>query len=627
MGKNSFNDKAKEKNNGMGHLPEWDLSAFYKSSDDPQIERDLQTIDASATAFAEKYKGKMAGLNAQELLACLQKADQDAVLETKLASYISLLSAKDLQEYSALEKGINQRLTDISTKTTFFMIEVSQIPAQKIQGMITEEPGLELYRVYLEKMVKMQPHMLGEEASNVASKMSMVGGQAWGSFFDQLDTRIRYHYRGQELTIEEVTNLRADPDRSVREDATKALYKGLNDHLWMFAYVTNTLSLKNAISDEMYRMPGPVADRNMSNNIDDAIVDAMNGSVTRGYPRVSHRYYEIVRQMLGLEKLKGWDRNAPLQKTAETKIPFDEAKKIVLDSYRSFSPALADIAQKFFDNNWIDAPVTKGKTSGAFSASCSVDTHPVVLLNYLGTPRDVATMAHELGHGCHQYLAAQHLKSEIASNTPLTIAETASVFGERVTFENLLAREQDPQKRIDLLAGKVNDMIGTVVRQNAFFNFEKELHATRKSKGMDLEPEEISKIYLKTQKEALGPAFDLDDAYGVEWAYIPHFIHTPYYVYAYVFGDCLVNSLYQKYQEADDKEAFAEKYIRLLEAGGSKPATELVKEFGLDLRDPGFWDGGMKAIEQLIDQLEAEIATVKASPAPKKKSASPKKKN
>jgi oligoendopeptidase F len=363
-------------------------------------------------------------------------------------------------------------------------------------------------------------------------------------------------------------------------------------------------------------MPNPVEGMNMYNNIDNDIVDAMNGAVNRSYPRIAHRYYEFLRQSLGLEKLKGWDRNAPLQAREESKISYGNAKKIVLAAYRSFSPRMADIAQKFFDNNWIDARVTPDKQSGAFSSPNSIDTHPVVLLNYLGTPRDVATMAHELGHGVHQYLAAKKLQSEMASNTPLTVAETASVFGERITFESLLALETDPENRIDLLAGKINDMINTVMRQNAFFNFEKKLHATRKEAGRDLEAKEINQIYLDTQKEMLGDAFDLDVKYGLEWSYIPHFIDSPYYVYAYPFGECFVNSLYRKYQEAEDKQEFAEKYIRMLESGGTKSAEELVKEFDLDLRDPSFWDGGMKAIEELMDRLEQEVAALPRKPSP-----------
>jgi oligoendopeptidase F len=410
---------------------------------------------------------------------------------------------------------------------------------------------------------------------------------------------------------EEILTLRGSPDRAVRQAATESLYEGLKRILWQTTYITNTLSLDNANDDDLRHMPGPVEGMNIMNNIDNDIVEAMNQAVNRAYPRVSHRYYELKRRILGLPVLKGWDRNAPLQTEEETKIPFDEAKAMVLESYNSFSSRMGQIAQRFFDGRWIDARVTEGKRTGAFASENSVDTHPVVFVNYLGSPRDIATLAHELGHGIHMVLAAEHLKSELAARTPLTIAETASVFGERVTFENLLACETDPQKRIIMLAGKINDMVNTVVRQNAFFNFEKEVHAARKSEGRDLESGEINAIYLKTQKEALGPAFDLDEDYGLEWSYIPHFIHHPYYVYSYVFGDCLVNSLYRKYQEAADKPAFAEKYIRMLEAGGSKPATELVTEFGLDLRDPAFWDGGMKAVEELIDQLEREIDSQK----------------
>lgn len=603
MTKATFNKATK-----VGNEPEWDLSAFYKSPTDPQIEKDIQALDAAKTAFAEKYKGNVADLSAAELLVCLQTVDRTATLGSKLGSYASLLKAKNQQKYSGFEKNLSQRLTDIGAKTIFFGLELANIPMKALQDKIAEEPGLELYRVYLEKAVKMQPYNLGEEAETVASKKNMSGSRAWINLFGELQTRTKFMYEGKELGQEEILKLRQNPDRAVREAATNSLYEGLNKELWLRTYITNILSLDHANSDELLHMPGPVEGRNLDNNIDNDIVEAMNQAVNRAYPRVSHRYYELVRKMLDLPKLKGWDRTAPLQTTEEEKIPYEDARKMVVEAYRAFSPLMGDIAQMFFDNGWIDARVTEGKRSGAFSASCSVDTHPAILLNYLGTRRDVATMAHELGHGIHQYLVAHYLKSEIAADTPLTIAETASVFGEMLTFEKLLAQEKDPQKRITLLAGKINDMINTVVRQNAFFNFEKELHATRKKEGRDLTSDKIGDIYLETQKAALGPAFDLDKEYGIEFSYVPHFINSPYYVYAYAFGECLVNSLYSKYQEADDKQAFAEKYIQMLSVGGSKAPADLVKEFGLDLHDPAFWDGGMKPIEDLIDQLEKELA-------------------
>jgi len=591
----------------LGALPEWDLSGLYSGVDDPQIENDIKSYDKLNDEFVEKYKGKVASFNSEELYNCIKDVESIANLANKLMIYAMLMSSKDQQKYSSFRKKISERLTNISIKTKFFELELAKTPIDEMKKKIDENPKLEMYRVMLEQSVKMQPHLLSEDTEQALLKKSLTGRDAWVNFFDELDSRIRFEYRGAILNLEEILNLRSNPDRNVREAATKAFYKGLQENLWIFTYITNTLSQDKTISDEMRNMPTPLHSRNMSNNISDEVVEAMNSAINKAYPRVSHRYYEILRRMLGVEKLKGWDRNAPIREVEEEKVPFDKAKEIVLDSYNKFSPKIASIVQKFFDNNWIDAPVTEGKRSGAFSMEAVVGGNPYNLLNYLGSRRDIATMAHELGHGVHQYLAEAYLKSDLVSDTPLTIAETASVFGERITFENILSQEKNSEVRISLLAGKINDMINTVVRQNAFFDFEKELHAKRKEQGEDLGFEQINEIYLRTQKEALGPAFDLDDDYGIEWTYVSHFIHTPYYVYAYAFGDCLVNSLYQKYIEAENKQEFVDKYIHMLEQGGSKSPTDLVKDFGLNLEDPKFWEGGMKAIEDLIDKLEEEL--------------------
>jgi len=594
-------------NNEFGDLQEWNLSDLYKGVDDPKIEEDTKKVDELSSKFADKYKGKIAKLNASELLECLHEVDALSAVESRLGIYASLMSSKHQQKYSAFERKIMKDLTDIGTKTIFFSLELAQIPEAEVQAKIAENKGLELYRVMLEGAVKMQPHQLGEEAEMALSKKSLSGRAAWSNFFDEVDSRIRFDYKGEKLSIEEVTKLRTKADREVRKEATDALYKGLKDNLWVFTYITNTLSQDADISNDIRKFPNPIRSRNLSNNISDETVEAMNKAINNAYPRVSHRYYKLLGEILGIEKLKGYDRNAPISQKEDSSVSYADAKAMVLDSYNGFSPSMAKIAEKFFDNDWIDAPVTEGKRSGAFAMPAVRGVHPYVMLNYLGTKRDIATMAHELGHGIHQYLADNYLESQMMADTPLTVAETASVFGERVTFENLLAKEKDPEVRISMLASKINDMVNTVVRQNAFFNFEKELHATRKNKGTDLESEEINAIYMKTQTEALGPAFDLDEDYGLEWAYIPHFIHSPYYVYAYAFGECLVNSLYQKYIEANDKQDFVRKYMHMLELGGSKSPNEMVKEFGLDLEDSSFWDGGMKAIEDLIDKLEEEI--------------------
>lgn len=602
----------------LGHVPEIDLSAYYSGIDDPQIEADIAEYERRKSAFSRQYRGRIASLTGVEMLACLQEDDGMDALGAKIGSYFGILQSKNLPKYEAVAKNISERLTKIGERTIFFGLELADFSQARVAELIAQEPGLEMYRVPLGNIVKMKKHMLGEEAETLYTRLGPLLSFPQ-ELFEMLDTETKFTMDGKECGVEEIVKIRAyDPDRETRKKAHDSFYRGLRETLGLRVRILNQISHANQIEDEVRNMPHPLASRNLSNNIPDEVIAAMNAAVNAAYGRVSHRYYDLKRQMLGLEKLTGYDRNAPLPlEEKEEKIHFSEAKEMVLDGYRAFSPRMADIAQMAFDSNWIDAAVTPGKRSGAFMSDMSVDHHPVMFMNYLGSSRDISTLAHELGHLAHARLAGQKLKSQgLTSGIPLTMAETASVFGERQVFEQVLARTTDPQKRVILLNEKINDMVNTVVRQNAFFNFEKQVHAARLSKKQDMTADEIGDIYLNTQKEALGPAFDLDRDYGIEWSYIPHFINSPYYVSAYAFGECLVNSLWRKYEEAENKEAFVQKYIELLEAGGSKSVMDAVKPFGLDLTDPGFWDGGMKPIEEMIDRLEAEWGALKPAQVP-----------
>jgi oligoendopeptidase F len=409
---------------------------------------------------------------------------------------------------------------------------------------------------------------------------------------------LRFDLRGETLTLEPTLNRLQDPDGAVRKDAAAALAAVFKDNLRTFTLITNTLSKDKEISDRWRGFEDVADSRHLANRVEREVVDAMVQAVADAYPRLSHRYYKLKARWFGRDALDFWDRNAPLPQADTRTIPWSEARDTVLSAYRGFAPAMADIAGRFFEGSWIDAPVRPGKAPGAFAHPTVPSAHPYVLVNYQGKPRDVMTLAHELGHGVHQVLAAPN--GALMAPTPLTLAETASVFGEMLTFRRLLDATGDQKQRRAMLAAKVEDMINTVVRQIAFYSFERKLHVERR-KG-ELTPDAICALWMSVQAESLGPSIRLGPGYETFWTYIPHFIHSPFYVYAYAFGDCLVNSLYGVYQRSPD--GFVERYFALLSAGGSKPYGELLAPFGLDAKDPGFWQIGLGMIEGMIAELE-----------------------
>jgi oligoendopeptidase F len=444
----------------------------------------------------------------------------------------------------------------------------------------------------------MRPHQLSEDLERLLHEKYVTGRAAWTRLFDETSAALRFTFQGAELTSAEVLAKLTDKDPVKRRDAAKSLGRVLGENERLFALITNTLAKDKAIEDGWRKFDRPVSARNRANLVEDEVVDALIEAVTGSYDRLSHRYYRLKARWFGVEQLPYWDRNAPLPEAADECISWDAARGAVLDAYGDFSPAMAEVGRRFFDEGWIDAPVRPGKAPGAFAHPTVPAAHPYVLLNYQGRVRDVMTLAHELGHGVHQVLAAD--QGYLLAATPLTLAETASVFGEMLTFRSLLDRETDPAKRKIMLAGKVEDMLNTVVRQIAMHCFETRLHDERREG--ELLPERIGEIWLETQAASLGPAIAFDEEYRHYWAYIPHFVHVPFYVYAYAFGDCLVNSLYAVYEEASD--GFAERYLDLLRAGGGKRHRELLRPFGLDASDPGFWKRGLALIERFVDELE-----------------------
>jgi len=587
------------KSEDLGDLPAWDLSDLYPGTDAPALARDLEQANGAAQAFQARYQNGLAALDGDALAEAI--GTYEAINERlgRIMSYAQLVHAGDMgdAETGRFYQNMQERTTEISTALLFFTLELNRLEEAELDAKLASA-ALARYRPWLCDIRAFREHQLSDELESLLHEKQVAGRAAWIRLFDETMADLRFDFQGERLTATEVLHKLTDHDGAVRKAAAKAFAAGLSGHLRTFALVTNTLAKDKEIEDKWRGFEAPVSSRNLANFVEDAVVDALVAAVKAAYPRLSHRYYQLKARWMGLERLPYWDRNAPLPEDLDRTIAWDEARSRVLGAYRAFSPDLADIGGRFFEHAWIDAPARPGKASGAFAHPTVPSAHPYLLLNYQGRTRDVMTLAHELGHGVHQVLAGP--QGHLMADTPLTLAETASVFGEMLTFRALLAAETDPARRKIMLAEKVEDMLNTVVRQIAFHEFERQVH-DRRRQG-ELTAGELGEIWLAVQRESLGPVLEFDDDYRIYWAYIPHFIHSPFYVYAYAFGDCLVNSLYAVYQ--DSAEGFAEKYLDMLRAGGTKRHKELLTPFGLDASDPGFWAKGLSVIEGLIDELE-----------------------
>ena len=589
----------------LGPLPEWDLSDLYAGLDDPTFARDLAAVEAECRSFAETYRGRIAAIaggdDAADTLGTAVAA-YEAIEDRmgRLMSYAGLVYSGDTIDPARAKfyGDTQERLTDASSDLLFFTLELNRVDDAVIDAA-TANPPLARYRPWLEDIRREKPHQLSDEVEKLLLEKSVTGRAAWNRLFDETIASLRFPLRGEDLTLEPTLNKLQDPDESLRRAAAEALSGVFRANLRVFTLITNTLAKDKEISDRWRRFADVADARHLANRVEPEVVAALVEAVTAAYPRLSHRYYRLKARWFGRETLAYWDRNAPLPKVEQRTIPWAEARETVLSAYTAFSPRMAEIARRFFDGGWIDAPVRPGKAPGAFAHPTVPSAHPYVLVNYQGKPRDVMTLAHELGHGVHQVLAAGN--GALMAPTPLTLAETASVFGEMLTFRRVLDATRDHRQRRALLAAKVEDMINTVVRQIAFYAFERKVHLARREG--ELTAEQICALWMSVQAESLGPAIRLDAGYEPFWAYIPHFIHSPFYVYAYAFGDCLVNSLYGVYQSAE--EGFVERYFALLSAGGTKPYGELLAPFGLDARDPAFWQIGLSMIEGMIAELEA----------------------
>ncbi|MBX3582111.1 MAG: M3 family oligoendopeptidase [Rhizobiaceae bacterium] len=589
----------------LGALPQWNLADLYPAIDAPELLADMERARADAVAFETRWKGKLAeaaqkGRDGQ-LGVALQDYEKLEELLGRIVSYAGLVYAGDTSDpkRTKLYGDVQEKMTDVSAHLLFFPLELNLIDDSLIERALDEDPLFGHYRPWVIDLRKDKPYQLEDRVEQLFHEKSVTGRGAWNRLFDETMTELRFDVGGEELLLEQTLNRLQDANGDTRREASEALARTFGKNLKTFTLITNTLAKDKEISDR-WRGFGDIADsRHLANRVERDVVDALAAAVREAYPRLSHRYYAMKARWLGMEQMNHWDRNAPLPETPQAVIGWDEARDTVLSAYGSFSPEMADIARTFFDRNWIDAPVRAGKAPGAFAHPTVPSVHPYVLLNYMGKPRDVMTLAHELGHGVHQVLAGG--QGALMASTPLTLAETASVFGEMLTFRSLLDSTTDPRERKAMLAQKVEDMINTVVRQIAFYEFERKIHTERR-KG-ELTSDKIGEFWLEVQKESLGPAIRLREGYETFWTYIPHFIHSPFYVYAYAFGDCLVNSLYAVYQNAE--HGFQDKYFEMLRAGGTKHHTELLKPFGLDASDPKFWQIGLGVISGLIDELEA----------------------
>ena len=580
-------------------LPVWSLNDLYASMEDPAIERDLEASKIGVEAFASAYKGKLAEIDGATLGKAIGEFEQLSEVLHKLMSYGQLLFAINVgdAEIGRFYQTLQEKVTDISTTSLFFTLEINRLENDVLDAQLND-PACAHYAPWLREVRAFRDHQLGDDMEALLHEKEVTGRTAWVRLFEETFADMRIPVDGEDLTLSDAMNLLSDKDGAKRKSAAQAFGKTLGENISLFSLITNTLAKDKAVEDRFRKYARPVSSRNLANQVEDDVVDALSSAVVDAYPDLAHRYYALKAKWFGTETLEYWDRNAPLPFDDSSLYSWDDAKSTVLDAYQAFTPQMAGIAADFFDKGWIDAAPRAAKDSGAFAHPVVPSVHPYVLLNFHGKARDVMTLAHELGHGVHQVLAAD--QGTLMADTPLTTAETASVFGEMLTFRSMLDGETDPARRKVLLAGKVEDMLNTVVRQIAFHQFETKVHDERKDG--ELSADRLGEIWMEVQTASLGPALTFDESYKNYWAYIPHFVHTPFYVYAYAFGDCLVNSLYGVFSEGH--EGFQQKYLEMLAAGGTKRHKELLSPFGLDASDPAFWKRGLDVVAGFIDELE-----------------------
>lgn len=592
--------QAKRSEPAADALPSWQLGDLYAGPEDARITADLDGARNQAQAFRAAFEGKLAALPPERLGLAIAGYEEISERLHRVMAYAQLWFAGDM---GAAERGqflqtMQEACNAVAAETLFFTLELNKIDDATLTRQIAA-PAVGRYAPWLRDLRIFRPHQLADDIEKLLHEKSVVGASAWSRLFDQTLAELRVAIDGEKLTLADALNRFDHPDTKVRRAAAKALGRSLHEKESVFALIINTLAKDKEIDDRWRNYPHPVAYRNLANRLEDEVVEALVTAVRDAYAELGHRYYRLKAGWFGRDRLDYWDRNAPLPGGDARIYTWEEAKALVLGAFARFDPRLAEIAGRFFACGWIDAAPRAGKDSGAFCHPVVPSAHPYVLLNFYGRPRDVMTLAHELGHGVHQVLAAP--RGTLMADTPLTLAESASVFGEMLVFRALLDQEASAESRRRLLAGKVESMLNTVVRQIAFHEFEKRVHEKRREG--ELSRDDLAGIWLDVQRESLGPAFHFDEEYRYYWSYVPHFIHSAFYVYAYAFGDCLVNSLYNIY--TDGHPEFTTKYIEMLAAGGTLRHKELLAPFGLDASDPGFWRRGIDVLVGLIDELDA----------------------
>jgi oligoendopeptidase F len=583
----------------LGPLPTWNLADLYEGKDDPVLKADLEIAERDAKAMHEQLAGKVAELEGPALAHWIREFEALDERLGRVMSFAYLVYAGDMGDPAngRFLQGIQEKATAISSDLLFFTLELNRLPDEQLDRLL-QDAGVAHYRPWLRDVRAFREHQLSDDLERLLHEKQVAGRASWNRLFDESMAALRFTIQGREMTSAEALHCLSEASQPLRREAAHVIGDVLGSNIRLFGHITNTLAKDKEIEDRWRRYPQPWSARNLGNHVEDEVVDALVAAVKASYPEISHRYYALKARWFGGDRLDYWDRNAPLPDEDDRVITFPQAQEIVLDAYGRFAPELASIGRGFFEKRWIDAPTRPGKSPGAFAHPTVPSAHPYILLNYLGKQRDVMTLAHELGHGVHQVLAAS--QGHLMADTPLTLAETASVFGEMLTFQALLAETTEPKTRKAMLASKVEDMLNTVVRQIAFYEFERQVHSERRQG--ELSSERLGEIWLGVQTESLGPALRFDERYNVYWSYIPHFVHSPFYVYAYAFGDCLVNSLYAVYQ--DSEAGFAAKYLDMLRAGGTKRHKELLAPFGLDATDPAFWRRGLKMLAGFIAELE-----------------------
>jgi oligoendopeptidase F len=591
----------------LGDLPGWDLGDLYPGRDAPELADALEDVAARARSFSEQYAGTLAKADGAAMATAVETYEELQEILGRIGSFAFLTYATEMSDQSVGQffQNMQEKLNAVTTDLLFFTLELNRIDDEVLEAKFAEAPGFARFRPWVRDVRSFREHQLADDIEKLLHEKEVAGRGAWVRLFDETMSNLRFPMANAEsgeiedVTSEEVLHLLSGKDAGLRREAALSLAKVFGENVRLFALITNTLAKDKDIEDRWRSFADPADSRHLANQVEGEVVSALAEAVKAAYPGMSHRYYTLKARWMGQETLDFWDRNAPLPEDDDRIVPWPEAVDTVLKAYGEFSPEMADLGKRFFDNDWIDVPVRPGKMSGAFAHPTVPGAHPYLMLNYQGKSRDVMTLAHELGHGVHQVLAGA--QGALMADTPLTLAETASVFGEQLTFRAMLQAETDPARRRIMLANKVEDMLNTVVRQIAFYEFERRVHAERKSG--ELTAGRIGEIWLDVQRESLGPAITFDDNYKNFWCYIPHFIHSPFYVYAYAFGDCLVNSLYAVYRDA--AEGFQAKYFEMLKAGGTLRHKELLAPFGLDASDPAFWAQGLSVITDMIDELEA----------------------